>query len=128
MNFRLALVLLQGNKPSPNVTHSFKHFILTVEAEDYQNYNEDENDFVAGKFQLTGDVKTKVSEECPNTVTHASSIQKSEIQVFWTAPKVGSGCVVFRLVILQLVVFERIIDVLTVNTSLIVINCHTLTQ
>lgn len=68
-----------------------------VEAEDYQSYDDENNDFVAGKFHLTGDVRTKISEVCPNTVTHTSLIPKSEVQVFWTAPKSGSGCVIFRL-------------------------------
>lgn len=69
-----------------------------VETEDNLNYDEENNDFVAGKFQLTGDVRTKISEVCPNTVTQTSLIQKSEVQVYWTAPPAGSGCVIFRFV------------------------------
>lgn len=72
-----------------------------VEAEDYRIFDE-ESGFVAGKFQLTGDVRTKISEVCPNTVTQTSLIPKSEVQVFWTAPVRGSGCVVFRLVLFSL--------------------------
>lgn len=67
-----------------------------VEAEDHRNYEEESNDFIAGTFQLTGDIRTKISEVCPNTVTQTSLIPKSEIQVFWTAPLAGSGCVIFR--------------------------------
>lgn len=70
-----------------------------VEAEDSGNYDDESNDMlITGKFQLTGDVRTKISEACPNTVTQTSLIPKSEIQVLWTAPSTGSGCVVFRLV------------------------------
>ena len=75
---------------------SFTSFILMVESEESQNYDDESNDFVTGKFQLTGDVRTKISEVCPNTVTQTSLIPKSEIQVFWTAPASGSGCVIFR--------------------------------
>lgn len=69
-----------------------------VEAEESQNYDDENNDFITGKFQLTGDVRTKISEVCPNTVTQTSLIPKSEVQVFWTAPLSGSGCVIFRYV------------------------------
>lgn len=92
----MALVLLQGFKTVKNTTPSFSKFILMVEAEDYRSYDDENNGYVAGKFQLTGDVRTKISEVCPNTVTHTSLIPKSEVQVFWTAPKSGSGCIVFR--------------------------------
>lgn len=101
------IVLLQSIKSvqtTPPTTLStipnFNSFTMIVEAEDYRNYDEDNNDFIAGKFLLTGDVRTKISEVCPNTVTQTSLIPKSEVQVFWTAPSSGSGCVVFRSVII----------------------------
>lgn len=95
----MTLVLLQSIKTGTNgtITPSFSSFILMVETEDNRNYDEENNDFIAGKFQLTGDVRTKISEVCPNTVTQTSLIQKSEVQVYWTAPPTGSGCVIFRL-------------------------------
>ena len=34
-----------------------------------------------GKFQLLGDVLTRFSDHCTNTVTQTSSVAKSEIQV-----------------------------------------------
>lgn len=83
-------------KTIPTMTPSFISFTLMVEAEDYKSYDEENNEFIAGKFLLTGDVRTKISEVCPNTVTQTSLIPKSEVQVFWTAPASGSGCVVFR--------------------------------
>jgi hypothetical protein len=49
-----------------------------------------------GVFSLFGDASTKFSERCPNAVIQTSSIPKSDIQVLWTAPPRGSGCVVFR--------------------------------
>lgn len=94
-------VLLQGVKTVPTVTPSFTSFILMVESEESQNYDDESNDFVTGKFQLTGDVRTKISEVCPNTVTQTSLIPKSEIQVFWTAPSSGSGCVIFRATVVE---------------------------
>ncbi|XP_069946233.1 spondin-1-like [Cherax quadricarinatus] len=41
------------------------------------------------------------SEDCPNAVTQTSSISKSEIQVLWTAPPAGSGCVRFRAMVVE---------------------------
>lgn len=90
------IVLLQSMKSVQTITPSFTSFTMMVEADDYRNYDDDNNDFIAGKFLLTGDVRTKISEVCPNTVTQTSIIPKSEIQVFWTAPSSGSWCVVFR--------------------------------
>ncbi|XP_047736020.1 spondin-1 [Hyalella azteca] len=49
-----------------------------------------------GTFQLYGDVLTMHSDDCPNAVVHTSSSPKSEVQVLWTAPPAGSGCVRFR--------------------------------
>ncbi|XP_060858413.1 spondin-1 isoform X4 [Metopolophium dirhodum] len=92
-------VLLQGIRTT--ATPSFTSFILMVESEESQNYDDENNDFISGKFQLTGDVRTKISEVCPNTVTQTSLIPKSEVQVFWTAPSSGSGCVVFRATIVE---------------------------
>jgi hypothetical protein len=45
---------------------------------------------------LFGDTSTKFSDRCPNAVIQTSSIPKSDIQVLWTAPPKGSGCVAFR--------------------------------
>lgn len=39
---------------------------------------------------------TKISEKCRNAVEHTNQAKKSEIQVQWTAPQTGSGCIVFR--------------------------------
>lgn len=93
------IVLLQSMKSVPTIIPSFSSFTMMVETEDYRNYDEDNNDFIAGKFLLTGDVRTKISEVCPNTVTQTSLIPKSEVQVFWMAPPSGSGCVIFRSVL-----------------------------
>lgn len=93
---KFVLVILQSVKNVPTFTPSFTNFILMVEAEDFRNHDEENSEFIAGKFLLTGDVRTKISEVCPNTVTQTSLIPKSEIQVFWTAPSRGSGCVIFR--------------------------------
>ncbi|XP_025414677.1 spondin-1 isoform X3 [Sipha flava] len=94
-------ILLQGIKTISTITPSFSSFILMVEAEENQNYDEENHDMITGKFQLTGDVRTKISEICPNTVTQTSLIPKSEIQVFWTAPASGSGCVIFKATIVE---------------------------
>ena len=48
-------------------------------------------------FQLYGGVLTMHSDHCRNAVVHTSNTPKSEIQVLWTAPPAGSGCVRFRL-------------------------------
>ncbi|XP_069679173.1 spondin-1-like isoform X2 [Periplaneta americana] len=54
-----------------------------------------------GTFSLFGDALTKFSDHCPNAVIQTSSIPKSDIQVLWTAPSQGSGCVVFRATVVE---------------------------
>jgi len=54
-----------------------------------------------GSFQLLGDVLTRFSDHCTNTVTQTSAVAKSEIQVLWTAPPVGSGCVTFKATVVE---------------------------
>ncbi|XP_045137265.1 spondin-1-like isoform X2 [Portunus trituberculatus] len=54
-----------------------------------------------GMFQLYGDALTLYSEDCPNAITQSSSAPKSEIQVLWTAPPAGSGCVIFRATVVE---------------------------
>ncbi|XP_050528675.1 spondin-1 isoform X2 [Daktulosphaira vitifoliae] len=93
-------IMIQSVKTSQTMTPSFSGFTLTVEAEDHQTYDED-NEFFAGTFQLAGDVKTKISEVCPNTITQTSMISKSEVQVFWVAPPSGSGCIIFKAIIVE---------------------------
>lgn len=56
---------------------------------------------LAGSFQLFADALVKHSEECPNMVTQTSSIPKAEIQVRWTAPPPGSGCIVFKATVVE---------------------------
>ena len=43
-----------------------------------------------GKFQLLGDVLTRFSDHCTNTVTQTSSVAKSEIQVKYHLEIVGN--------------------------------------
>lgn len=45
------------------------------------------------------DSLTKLS--CGNVVTHTSETAKSEIQVNWTAPEPGTGCVTFRATVIE---------------------------
>ena len=54
-----------------------------------------------GSFQLLGDVLTRFSDHCTNTVTQTSSVAKSEIQVLWRAPPAASGCVVFKATVVE---------------------------
>lgn len=65
---------------------------MLVPVSDYSTRN-------VGAFSLFGDTSTKFSDRCPNAIVQTSYIPKSDIQVLWTAPPKGSGCVVFRCVL-----------------------------
>lgn len=59
------------------------------------------NDKSTGNFNLFGDTLTKFSEKCKNAVTQTSLAPKGEVQVLWTAPPSGSGCVAFRATVIE---------------------------
>uniref|UniRef100_A0A6B2EI24 Spondin-1 n=1 Tax=Phlebotomus kandelakii TaxID=1109342 RepID=A0A6B2EI24_9DIPT len=86
---------------SMQVTHKFSGFMLAVEKEIYDPAKDIGGIGSAGLFQLQGDTLAKFSDKCPNIVTHTSSLPKSDIQVVWTAPPPGSGCVVFRATVIE---------------------------
>ncbi|XP_055693331.1 spondin-1 [Lutzomyia longipalpis] len=86
---------------SMGVAHKFSGFMLTVEKETFDPIRDIGGIGIAGHFQLLGDTLAKFSDKCPNVVTHTSSLPKSDIQVLWTAPPPGSGCVVFRATVIE---------------------------
>ncbi|XP_064108632.1 spondin-1-like isoform X2 [Macrobrachium nipponense] len=92
-------VSLQGWRTQYSV-QKFTGFMLVVEASQQTQTNLYGPRSV-GTFQLYGDALTMHSEDCPNAVIQTSSISKSEIQVLWTAPPAGSGCVIFRATVVE---------------------------
>lgn len=91
-------VSVQGWRTQYSV-QKFVAFLLVVEAS--QSPVDIYGPQSVGTFQLYGDALTMHSENCPNAVTQTSSISKSEIQVLWTAPPAGSGCVRFRALVME---------------------------
>ena len=101
---------LQGDK-TQYTEKQFTEFLLVVESSPLKVTDlEDEalSPVVApvlprrtGSYQLLGDVLTRFSDHCTNTVTQTSAVAKSEIQVLWTAPPVGSGCVTFKATVVE---------------------------
>lgn len=84
-------------------TKQFSRFVLVAENEDTQRLSIDSGS--SGNFQLLGDVHTRFSDHCTNTVTETSNVKKEDVQVLWSAPPAGSGCVHFKATV---VVDERI--------------------
>ena len=58
----------------------FSEFVLVVENEDVEVAARGDSGS-AGSFQLLGDVLTRFSDHCTNTVTQTSDVGKTEIQV-----------------------------------------------
>lgn len=84
--------------------HKFLGFLLTAERHQSDDFREtflNQGFTSAGSFHLLGDGLTKISEKCINAVQQSSAIPKSEIQVEWTAPSSGSGCIVFRATVIE---------------------------
>lgn len=49
-----------------------------------------------GNFTLVGTDNAQYTNHFTNAITHMSSERKTEVNVTWTAPHPGSGCIVFR--------------------------------
>jgi len=91
-------IKLEG-RPDPERERRFTNFILVSENTDFSFQTN--NPASAGNFQLLGDVLTRFSDHCTNTITETTNLPKSEIQVLWTAPPAGSGCVVFKAMVVD---------------------------
>ncbi|XP_018331208.1 spondin-1 [Agrilus planipennis] len=90
-------IYLMGSRAFNNVQH-FKRFIINVESVDQPGNISPQK---VGSFQLFGDNLSKFNEDCVNTVSETNSLPKTEVFVLWTAPPTGSGCVVFRAMVLE---------------------------
>lgn len=54
-----------------------------------------------GTFQHFNHGLTKFAEQCPHVVTHTYQHPKAGVEVLWTAPPTGTGCVEFRATVIE---------------------------
>jgi hypothetical protein len=55
-----------------------------------------------GTFQLMlGDAMTKFSHRCSHAVEATSALNKEEVSVVWTAPPIGSGCIMLKAMVVE---------------------------
>ncbi|XP_055795605.1 spondin-1-like [Salvelinus fontinalis] len=59
------------------------------------------DDHYTGKFQIIDEEDTQFMTNCPPAVTESTPRRRTRIQVFWTAPPSGSGCVILKASIVQ---------------------------
>ncbi|XP_051919426.1 spondin-1a isoform X1 [Hippocampus zosterae] len=59
-----------------------------------------EEDYL-GNFQIIDEEETQFMINCPPAVTEGTPRRRTSIQVFWTAPPSGSGCVLLKASIVQ---------------------------
>ncbi|EFX77761.1 hypothetical protein DAPPUDRAFT_321105 [Daphnia pulex] len=90
-------VTLQGWR-SQNVLQKFIGFLLTATP---SNPAIPTSPDTAGSFRLFSDSLSRFSDVCSNGITQTSSVPKTEIQVLWTAPGPGTGCIKFSAVVLE---------------------------
>nr|CAD7426797.1 unnamed protein product [Timema monikensis] len=95
------LVSLQGER-NHHTSQKFTGFVLVVEPGVQTSPWEAPLSLPnVGTFSLLSDSLTRFNKKCPNSVMQAHYIPKSDIQVLWTAPPSGSGCVVFRSTVVE---------------------------
>ncbi|XP_051953825.1 spondin-1-like [Xyrauchen texanus] len=76
----------------------FRGFTLIVLKE---GHNGDHEEDYAGNFQIIDEEDTQFMMNCPPAVTESTPRRRTRIQVFWTAPPPGSGCVLLKASIVQ---------------------------
>ncbi|CAG5081026.1 Similar to SPON1: Spondin-1 (Gallus gallus), partial [Cotesia congregata] len=81
--------------PTANIP-SFSRFRLIVDSQHSPNSPVSK----VGSFQLYPDGLTSFDEDCINTVIESVDYPKSEVQVMWRSPPVGSGCVIFTAMVM----------------------------
>ncbi|XP_076144187.1 spondin-1a isoform X1 [Alosa pseudoharengus] len=76
----------------------FRGFTLIALKEGREGDNDDD---YAGNFQIIDEEETQFMTNCPPAVTESTPRRRTRIEVFWTAPPSGSGCVVLKASIVQ---------------------------
>lgn len=49
-------------------------------------------------LQIIDEDETQFMTNCPHAVTESTPRRRNNIQVFWTAPPIGSGCILLKYV------------------------------
>lgn len=78
--------------------YTFIGFNLAIENED-SKYTSDSSKL--GHWEIVDPAETRYSDKCANLMTHTNTLPKSRIQVVWTAPPPGAGCVLFRATVIE---------------------------
>lgn len=86
-------VVLLAQSPS-----YFRGFTLIALKEGREGTSEED---YTGQFQIIDEEDTQFMTNCPPAVTESTPRRRTRIQVFWTAPPTGSGCVILKASIVQ---------------------------
>ncbi|TRZ15841.1 hypothetical protein HGM15179_011264 [Zosterops borbonicus] len=76
----------------------FRGFTLIALKEGKEGDKEEDH---AGSFQIIDEEETQFMSNCPVAVTESTPRRRTRIQVFWTAPPAGTGCVILKASIVQ---------------------------
>ncbi|XP_063145580.1 spondin-1 [Candoia aspera] len=76
----------------------FRGFTLIALKEGKEGDKEEDH---AGTFQIIDEEETQFMSNCPVAVTESTPRRRTRIQVFWTAPSLGTGCVILKASIVQ---------------------------
>uniref|UniRef100_A0A665TPR4 Spondin-1 n=1 Tax=Echeneis naucrates TaxID=173247 RepID=A0A665TPR4_ECHNA len=76
----------------------FRGFTLIALKEGREGTTDDD---YAGQFQIIDEDDTQFMTNCAPAVTESTPRRRTRIQVFWTAPPTGTGCVILKASIVQ---------------------------
>uniref|UniRef100_A0A7N6AJU9 Spondin-1 n=1 Tax=Anabas testudineus TaxID=64144 RepID=A0A7N6AJU9_ANATE len=86
-------VVLLATSPS-----YFRGFTLIALKEGREGTTDDD---YTGQFQIIDTEETQFMSNCPPAVTESTPRRRTRIQVLWTAPPTGTGCVILKASIVQ---------------------------
>ncbi|XP_055855447.1 spondin-1 [Episyrphus balteatus] len=87
--YNISLTAVQG--------YAFIGFMLAVEVDG----NSGADPMRLGYFEIVDFSETKFSDKCNNLVMQTNMLPKSRVNVVWTAPPPGSGCVLIRATVIE---------------------------
>lgn len=93
VSFTLSINLLSSSSSSILTTSQSEYFyIFSFEVMFPNNWS------VCDLFQIIDEEETQFMTNCPPAVTESTPRRRTSIQVFWTAPPSGSGCIYLKYV------------------------------
>ncbi|XP_063909409.1 spondin-1-like isoform X2 [Zophobas morio] len=90
-------IVLKSHPQNP-ITNYFTEFMLVVEP---QSPSEALQDILTGELKPVDHSIVKFTPKCPSAVIQTNTLAKSGVEVLWTAPPSGNGCIYIKATVFE---------------------------